>query len=188
MTSSSMDSLDIKSCLHTHTYIIWLSIFLAVTVVLIGTYMNFDDSKYTKVPPSGSGGEECKLRILSLYVQDSVTCCDGVKNMVCSAYTDTSNKIFSSVWAFFIPLIPFGIALTSEYLYLCVSSRLEDFAIIFVKHSFFCARRFIIYAAVVAVRTVILFMVPMRLTSLYYSISPNSESLCWCSDLISPKK
>ena len=138
--------------------------------------------------PSYTRTARSALTCRSLYVQDSVTCCDGVKNMVCSAYADTFNKIFSSVWAFFIPLIPFGIALTSEYLYLCASSRLEDFANIFVKHSFFCARRFIIYAAVVAVRTVILFMVPMRLTSLYYSIFPNSESLCWCSDLISPQK
>lgn len=172
---------DTSYYLQPHANVIWLMICLSVVIVFLGSAMKFDDSKYVKMNQSST----CKNSILSIYVQDSEVCCDDTDSMVCTAFSDSVNKVFSSRWSFVIPIIPFLLASAAEFVY-SVSSTTFDFDKP-LKHCLYSVRRLIIYFIIAIVRMCILYLFADELATLYYSTFPNQES-CWCSDLVSPNK
>ena len=95
-------------------------------MILLGSGLNNLNHKYSRV--SALGVRSCKRELFITNVPDSRLCCDTPHNSVdwiCVASYDILNKIFSSKWAFQIPLIPVVITVLTE----CTeptSSRLQS--------------------------------------------------------------
>ena len=150
-------SLKVKSSYyHDHTYIIWLLLSLMIMVVLAGSIMNFEDSKYTKVVGTGtsSSSSTCGFEILSLMNIDSQLCCDDSNEWVCVAFADKTNKWFVSTWSFFLPFIPFLMVATTEFFHALITFKMAESMSVLKKHFTYSSRRFLLYAAIIGVRTV----------------------------------
>lgn len=93
-----------------------LSAFISgALVILLGSGLNNLNHKYSRV--SAPGVRSCKRELFITNVPDSRLCCDTPHNSVdwiCVASYDFLNKLFSSKWAFQIPLIPFVITVVTE--------------------------------------------------------------------------
>lgn len=93
-----------------------LSAFISGSLmILLGSGLNNLNHKYSHV--SAPGVRSCKRELFIRNVPDSRLCCDTSHNSVdwiCIASYDKLNKIFSSKWAFQIPLIPVVITLLTE--------------------------------------------------------------------------
>ena len=85
---------------------------LIVLVILIGCGLNDRSDKYIRFR-----SEECKRGVLTINLDNSEFCCDDehhVSDYICVAAYDYFNHLFSSLWAFFLPLLPGILTLLSE--------------------------------------------------------------------------
>ena len=93
-----------------------LSAFISGSLmILLGSGLNNLNHKYSRV--SAMEFRSCKRELFITNVPDSRLCCDTPHNAVdwvCVASYDFLNKIFSSKWAFQIPLIPVVITVLTE--------------------------------------------------------------------------
>lgn len=119
-----------------------------ITILAIG--LNDLNHKYARV--SASGPRNCKSELFILSVPDSQLCCDRPNNAVdwvCIASNDSVNKLFSSKWAFQIPLLPFVMTMVMELIFSTVY-RDTSYGSGLVSNS--C--RLILYISIILYRTV----------------------------------
>lgn len=108
---------------------------LCFGVVCVGCLLNKGDLKFSR-----SHTTDCSKGLLALNLEDSHICCDSPShesNWICIASFDSLNYVFSSRWAFVIPLVPW--VLNSA---LC-DKRIVD-----------SAKRIFVYVVLIAIRTV----------------------------------
>lgn len=85
-------------------YSLLFCVLLIVLVIAVGSSLNDKGLKYSKAVPM-----HCSEELFILSLPDSNLCCDvdyHYLDWVCVASFDRINTIFSSYFAFFIPLIP----------------------------------------------------------------------------------
>ena len=119
---------------------------ISVFIVLLGSGLNNLNLKYSR--SSSHVLKECKKEIFILSVPDSKHCCDSSVHSldwVCVASFDKFNRVLSSQWAFFIPLLPFLMTTCSGYASEIVSKTRSS-----VIHS----SRLLIYICIILYRSV----------------------------------
>lgn len=128
--------------------IVALVISVFITVLAIG--LNDLNHKYARA--SSSVIRNCKNELFILSVPDSQLCCDRPNNAVdwvCIASNDSLNKLFSSKWAFQIPVLPLVMTVLMELIF-SMTSLDASFGSRLVSNS--C--RLIIYISIILYRTV----------------------------------
>ena len=121
-----------------------------ITVLAIG--LNDLNHKYARA--SSTELRNCKNELFILSVPDSQLCCDRPNNAVdwvCIASNDSLNRLFSSKWAFQIPLLPIVMTVVMELIF-SMRSLDTSFGSRLVSNS--C--RLMIYVIIIFYRTVCL--------------------------------
>lgn len=123
---------------------------VSASIIFLGSGLNDLNLKYSRV--TSKSNRTCRRELFILTVPNSQLCCDSPFNAddwVCVASFDTLNRIFSSKWAFQIPLIPLVLTMVTE---LVSSVLLADSTFATRLESHGC--RLFLYICMILLRTV----------------------------------
>lgn len=87
----------------------WVIFVLTAFIILWGSLINFKGLKYSRVNDQYRTTEDqyrtCNHLLLELTTPDSQVCCDGrAEDWVCRASYDEQGRLFTSGWAWIIPM------------------------------------------------------------------------------------
>lgn len=168
--------------------IFWLgyhALFVSIAVFIIWiSSLNSDGLKYSKVrasaPPVPSFSD-CNNLLLELHNPNSWLCCDETSHnylWICSAANDEITRFFSSYWAWVLPLAP--LLLTT-----CVDPIVSRYLPSNFDRKSQSVNRAILYAAIILVRSMLLYLVPLKISSFLFT---SAEESCWAKGYVSRTK